>query len=107
MSPPSSNQPENLHRWLSVTLFLIIMLMGMLLLKVLCSKLRPEPNPTPADHLESSAQQPDRYKMEDYDVPASDEVFVIMAGEQSPSCLAKPTVALAAVASATQPCEQV
>lgn len=48
--------------------------------------------------------QPNLNKLEDYDMPTSDEVFVIMAGEQSPSCLAKPMVAVASVA---QLCEQV
>ncbi|PPS14229.1 hypothetical protein GOBAR_AA06394 [Gossypium barbadense] len=76
MSSPSSNEPENLH-W---------------------STVQPESNPAPSNHLETPMYQPNMNKLEDYDMPASDEVFVIMAGEESPSCLAKPMVAVASVA---------
>ncbi|KAH1089081.1 hypothetical protein J1N35_016338 [Gossypium stocksii] len=109
MSSPSSYEPENL-RWstgkacLYSGLFLVISLMTMLLLKLLCSKLQPESNLTPSNHSERPMYQPNRNKLEDYDMPASDEVFVIMAGEERPSCLAKPMVAVASVA---QLCEQV
>ncbi|KAK5805280.1 hypothetical protein PVK06_032933 [Gossypium arboreum] len=82
MSSPSSNEPENLH-W---------------------STVQPESNPAPSNHLETPMYQPNMNKLEDYDMPASDEVFVIMAGEESPSCLAKPMVAVASVA---RLCEQV
>ncbi|XWS37223.1 hypothetical protein CRYUN_Cryun19dG0024900 [Craigia yunnanensis] len=100
----ASNDPERLH-WnptkLCVfgVLIVIITFVAVLLLKLSCSELQPESNPPPSYHSERPDQQLEN-KLENYDVSASDEVFVIMAGEQKPSCLAKP------VASITQPCEQ-
>ena len=89
----ASNEPERLH-WnpakecLFGVLIVIITFMAVLLQKFSCSKLQPEPNPPPSYHSERPEQQLEN-KLENYDVPASDEVFVIMDGEQKPSCSAK------------------
>ncbi|XVF08863.1 hypothetical protein REPUB_Repub07fG0040800 [Reevesia pubescens] len=68
--------------------------------EVSCSKLQPGPTPPPASYHSERPEQLGINKL-DNDMDVSDEVFVIMAGEEKPSCLAKP------VASITQPCEQV
>ncbi|XWS51281.1 hypothetical protein CRYUN_Cryun12cG0163300 [Craigia yunnanensis] len=73
---------------------------GGIIAEVFMLQISAEPNPPPSYHSERPEQQLEN-KSENYDVPASDKVFVIMAGEQKPSCLAK------LVASTTQPCEQV
>ncbi|XVF54518.1 hypothetical protein PTKIN_Ptkin05aG0186900 [Pterospermum kingtungense] len=113
MSPTDSyggsvaNDPEWSH-WnptkecIFGVMIMIMTIMVVLFLKRSCSKLQPEPNPPPSYHSEWPGQQVEN-KVENCDVPPSDsdEVFVIMAGEQKPSCLAKP------VASTPQPWEQV
>lgn len=103
-----SNDPERLH-WnptkecMFGAMIVIITLMVVLLLKNSCSKvqLRPQPNPQPPPRSWHSEWPEQAQHVENKDVAASDEVFVIMAGQQKPSFLAKP------VASTTQPCEQV
>ncbi|XP_022755829.1 protein GLUTAMINE DUMPER 6-like [Durio zibethinus] len=102
----ASSDPERLHwnpamEYLFGVLLVIITLMAVILLKFSCSKLQPAPNPPPSYHSERPEQQLE-IKLENYDAPAaSDEVFVIMAGEQTPSCLAKPVAS-----PTTRPCEQ-
>ncbi|KAK6261801.1 hypothetical protein QUC31_007617 [Theobroma cacao] len=103
--PPSnsydsvSSGPERLH-WnpakecLFGLLIVIIAFMAVLLLKLSCSKPQPEPNPP---SYQSEWPEQVEHKLAN---DVSDEVFVIMAGEQKPSRLAKP------VPSSTQPCEQ-
>ena len=81
----ASNDPERVH-WnptklcLFGVMIVIITFIAVLLLKLL----QPEPNPPPSYQSERPEQQLEN-KLENYDVSASDEVFVIMAGEQKPS----------------------